>query len=83
MRHPETERLTARDRIAIALLPFTVPKLCATAVITEKDFASLLERRIAHMRKVEAGLIEPPKERTDVEIKPHLPPVHDRRYRRF
>jgi hypothetical protein len=33
MRHPRTDRLTARDRLAIALLPFTAPKLAATAII--------------------------------------------------
>ena len=31
LRDPQTERLTARDRIAIALLPFFAPKLQATS----------------------------------------------------
>ena len=45
MRDPYTDMLTARDRIAIALLPFTVPKLQATATIQMgQDFASKLER---------------------------------------
>jgi hypothetical protein len=30
------------------------------------------------MRKVEAARIEPPKVRPTVEVKPHLPPVHDK-----
>jgi hypothetical protein len=44
MRDPTTEEHT-RTRIAIALLPFTVPKLVATAHIEMgKDFASKLDR---------------------------------------
>jgi len=45
LRDPQTERLTARDRIAIALLPFFAPKLQATATIQMgQDFASKLQR---------------------------------------
>jgi hypothetical protein len=44
LRDPTTEEQT-RTRIAIALLPFTVPKLHATAHIEMgQDFASKLER---------------------------------------
>jgi len=81
-RDPTQEQYT-RMRAARDAIAYESPKLVAAAVIDGKDFASLLDRRIAHMRKVEAGLIEPPKERPNVEIKPHLPPVHDRRYRRI
>jgi hypothetical protein len=85
MRDPTTDRITARDRLAIALLPFFAPKLMATAVIDGKDFASLLDRRIAHMRRVEAARLEEPKPaaQVEVEIKPHLPTVPDRRFRRI
>jgi hypothetical protein len=67
----------------MAAIPFESPKLAVMATVDGKDFASLLDRRIAHMRKVEQGRIEPPKERPPVEVKPHLPPAYDRRYRRI
>jgi hypothetical protein len=82
MRDPTTDRVTARDRLAIALLPFFAPKLQATAVIDGKDFASILERRIAHMRKIEAAR-EISADPAKVEVKPHLPTVPDRRFRRI
>src|SRR6516162_7892696 len=45
MRDPQTDRLNARDRIAMALLPFFAPKLMATAQIQMgRDFASKLQR---------------------------------------
>jgi hypothetical protein len=45
LRDPQTERLTARDRIAMALLPFFAPKLQATATIQMgRDFATKLQR---------------------------------------
>jgi hypothetical protein len=43
MRDPMLEE-RIRDRIAIALLPFTVPKLQATAIVEGKNFAEALER---------------------------------------
>src|SRR5215471_16442715 len=38
--------LTTRMRAAIAALPFEVPKLAVTAVVSEQDFATLLDRRL-------------------------------------
>jgi hypothetical protein len=73
--------LHTRMRAAIAAIAYESPKLAVTALVSEKDFASLLERRIAHMRKVNAGLIES-RPAPQVEIKPHLPSVPDRRFRR-
>jgi hypothetical protein len=53
LRDPTTERLTARDRIAIALLPFTVPKLQATATVQlGLGFAKKLERAMLRSGKV-------------------------------
>ena len=53
LRDPSTDMLTARDRIAIALLPFTVPKLQATATIQMgQDFASKLERAMVRSGNV-------------------------------
>jgi hypothetical protein len=71
---------TARDRIAIALLTFFAPKLQATAHIDGKDFGAILDRRIAHMRKMEAARAMP-RTTPPVEVKPPLPHVYDRHYR--
>jgi len=80
LRDPQTERLDARDRIAIALLPFFAPKLQATAHIDGKDFGSLLDKRIAHMKKINS---QPRTPVPPVEVKPALPHVYDRRHRRI
>jgi hypothetical protein len=74
--------LNTRMRAAIAAIPFESPKLAVMATVDGKDFASLLDRRIAHMRRVEAARTinaETPK----VEVKPPLPRVADRRFRRI
>ena len=83
MRDPETDRLTARDRIAIALLPFFAPKLQATAHIDGKDFGSLLDKRIAHWKKINSQPRVIDAKQPLVEVKPALPHVYDRRYRRI
>jgi hypothetical protein len=85
MRAPETDE-HVRTKIAIALLPFTVPKLQATATISlGQDFATRLERAL--MRSAQARVmaqakpIEPkPK---PPPVKPPLPTVTDRRFRRI
>jgi hypothetical protein len=79
-RDPAQEQYT-RMRAAAMAIAYESPKLVATAVIDGKDFATILERRIAHMRRIEAAKIEEPK--AIVEIKPHLPTVPDRRFRRI
>jgi hypothetical protein len=71
--------LTTRMRAAIAALPFEVPKLAVTAVVSEQDFATLLDRRLKRIEEMKAKAIEAPQ----VEVKPTLPGSADRRYRRF
>jgi hypothetical protein len=74
--------LPVRMRAAMACLPFEQPKLAVTAVVTEQDFATLLEQRIKNMERVNNGnarTIEAP----PVETKPPLPRLADRRFRRF
>jgi hypothetical protein len=52
MRDPRVEE-HVRTRIAIALLPFTVPKLQANAVLTlGQEFAAKLERAMLRSAKV-------------------------------
>jgi hypothetical protein len=53
MRDPRTEE-SIRTRIAVALLPFTTPKLLATANVSEQSFASILAARIARWKAREA-----------------------------
>jgi hypothetical protein len=74
--------LSTRIRCAVAALPHEFPRLQVTAQITENDFASLLEARIKNMERVNKGngrTIEAP----PVEMKPPMPKLTDRRYRRF
>ena len=70
--------LPIRMRAAIACLPFETPKLAVTAQVSEGDFAALLDQRIK--RHQEAKLIEHTQQ---VETKPILPRIADRRYRRI
>jgi hypothetical protein len=89
--------LPVRMRAAIACLPFESPKLAVTAVVTEQDFATLLEKRL---KKIEAmKLIEAPQTHADVGaeidrerehsgvgngVDARLPPrLPDRRFRRI
>ena len=74
--------LPVRMRAAMACLPFETPKLAVTALVTEHDFATILEKRIQNYERVKnGGLIEANRE--PVEVKPPLPRIADRRYRRF
>src|SRR6516225_12010461 len=50
--------LTMRMRAAIAALPFETPKLQMVAQVTGEGFAELLDRRIKHMKLIEAKQIE-------------------------
>src|SRR5262245_52393002 len=80
-----TQQLSTRMRAAMACLPFEVPKLAVTAVVTENDIATLLDKRIAKYEKMQnAKMIEarPNAEPTNADAR--LPPsIPDRRYRRF
>jgi len=78
--------LQTRFRAMVAALPFESPKLMATAIIHEQDFATLLDRRLARM--AEQKLIEArPTSDKIIEGKPVdarlPPPIPDRRFRRI
>jgi len=81
-RNPSTP-LAVRIRCAVAALPFEFPKLAVTAVMTDQSFAELLERRLKHLSEIENGngakIVDSP----PVEMKPPMPRLADRRYRRL
>jgi hypothetical protein len=84
MRDPRTEE-GVKTRIAIALLPFTAPKLAVTATIEGKDFASLLDRAVARSAQVRDAIAQVQEAKVEPEpvtAQPILPPVPDKRYRR-
>jgi lambda repressor-like predicted transcriptional regulator len=39
-------------------LPFEVPKLAVTAVVSEQDFATVLDRRLKRIEEMKAKAIE-------------------------
>jgi hypothetical protein len=71
--------LPTRMRAAIAALPFEVPKLAVTAVVSEQDFATLLDQRLKRMEAMRADEAKA----QPVEMKPPVSRIADRRYRRF
>jgi len=77
--------LSVRMRAAIELLPFTHPKLAVTEVVSEQDFATVLDRRLKRIEEIK--LIEAKPTIDGIEGKPadvRLPPVvPDRRFRRI
>jgi hypothetical protein len=44
--------LPVRIRCAVAALPFEMPKLAVTAMVTEQDFATLPDQRIKRMEQM-------------------------------
>ena len=68
--------LTTRMRAGMAALPFEVPKLAVTAVVSEQDFATLLDRRLKRIEEMKANAIEATPQ---VEVKPALSRLSDRR----
>jgi hypothetical protein len=76
--------LTTRMRAAIAALPFESPKLAVTAVVSEQDFATILDRRLKRIEEMKANAIEATPvidgEKVDVRLPPVVP---DRRFRRI
>jgi hypothetical protein len=74
--------LVTRMRAAIAALPFESPKLAVTAVVSETDFAAVLDRRLKRMNEMQATpVIEA--QPVPVDVKPPLPSITDRRFRRI
>ena len=77
--------LSVRMRAAIELLPFTHPKLAVTAMVSEQDFATVLDRRLKRIEEMK--LLEAKPTIDGDEGKPadvRLPPVvPDRRFRRI
>src|SRR5215831_18794075 len=73
--------LHIRMRAAMACLPFEHPKLAVTAVVSEQNFAEVLERRLKRIAELEATPINASK--PEIEVKPPMPRLADRRYRRF
>lgn len=78
-RNPQLS-LAVRMRAATAAFPFEHPKLAVTAMVSNQDFAALLEARlkrrqstVINQRVIEQKVIEPI---------PHPPAVPDRRFRR-
>ena len=76
--------LLTRVRVAVACLPYEVPKLAVTAVVSEQDFATVLDRRLKRIEEMKANAIEATPvidgEKVDARLPPRFP---DRRYRRF
>jgi hypothetical protein len=87
--------LLTRVRVAIACLPFETPKLLATAIVDERDFATLLDQRLKRLEEMKlleasgAKIIDAqpingkPQAKPQVETKPPLARTNDRRFRRF
>jgi hypothetical protein len=77
-----TINLQIRIRCAIACLPFELPKLAVTAVVNEQNFAELLDRRLKRIAEItnQKTINGNPHE---IEVKPPMPRLSDRRYRRM
>jgi len=79
--------LAVRMRAAMACLPFESPKLLATAIINEGDFATLLDQRLKRIEQMKLIEAKPTNADKIIEGNPvdaRLPPsIPDRRYRRF
>jgi hypothetical protein len=75
--------LSVRMRAAIELLPFTHPKLAVVAQVTENDIATLLDRRLKRIQQMEMKVIEAQPQPQTIEVRPSLPRVTDRRFRRM
>src|SRR5262245_23649844 len=76
--------LSIRMRAAAIALPFESPKLAVVAQVTENSFAELLERRLKRLQEMEANpVIEAKSQPQTVEVKPPMPRLADRRYRRL
>ena len=87
--------LAVRLRAAMSAIPYEAPKLAVTAIVSEGDFATLLDRRLARMQAIErqgngkTEVAEPPvtevapqstEEVSEVNGKPAALPKTDRGY---
>ena len=73
-----------RMRAAGLALPFESPKLAVTAVVSEQDFAAVLDRRLKRIEEMKANAIEATPITDDEKVDARLPPVlPDRRFRRI
>ena len=71
-----------RMRAAGLALPFESPKLAVTAVVSEQDFATVLDRRLKRIEEMKAKVIEA--KPAQIEAKPNpMPRIADKRYRRI
>ena len=69
-------------RAAGLALPFESPKLAVTAVVSEQDFATVLDRRLKRIEEMKAKVIEA--KPAQIEAKPNpMPRIADKRYRRM
>ena len=76
--------IKGRERAAIEVLPFTHPKLAVTAVVSEQDFATVLDRRLKRIEEMKAKVIEAKPVIDGEKVDARLPPpIPDRRFRRF
>jgi hypothetical protein len=76
--------LPVRLRAAISALPHEHPRLMVTAQVNEQSFAEILEKRLKRRiaeAKSNGRIIDGPK--PEIEAKPPLPRISDRRYRRM
>ena len=73
-----------RMRAAGLAIPYEVPKLAVTAVVSEQDFATVLDRRLKRIEEMKLNAIEATPvidgEKVDVRLPPVVP---DRRFRRI
>ena len=74
--------LSVRMRAAIEMLPFTHPKLAVTAMVSEQDFATVLDRRLKRIEEMKAKVIEAKPPQIEAKSNP-MPRIADKRYRRM
>jgi hypothetical protein len=77
--------LSVRMRAAIELLPYNHPKLAVTAMVTENDIATLLDRRIKRYEAMNNGTLIEQKiiDQPQIDTPKPLPRLADRRFRRM
>ena len=61
-------------------MPYEVPKLAVTAVVSEQDFATVLDRRLKRIEETKANAIEATPVIDGEKVDARLP---DRRFRRI